>query len=90
MLEFKVKADAIIKEKYGITVEHITAPKSYEEYFYYTCNGKKSRNVGKIYGFPLQKGNWCNSRLKVDVLDQAQRGAITYIGRRTSPLSQHF
>jgi S-adenosylmethionine synthetase len=80
MLEFKVKADAIIKEKYGITVEHITAPKSYEEYFYYTCNGKKSRNVGKIYGFPLQKGNWCNSRLKVDVLDQAQRGAITYIG----------
>ena len=49
MLEFKAKADAIIKGKYGITVEHITAPKSYEEYFYYTCNGKKSRNVGKIY-----------------------------------------
>lgn len=80
MLEFKDKADALIKERYGIAVEHITAPKSYEEYFYYQCKGKKSRNAGKIYGFPLQKGNWCNSRLKVDVLDQVQKDAITYIG----------
>ena len=80
MVEFKAKADALIFEKYGIKVEHITAPKSYEEYFYYTCNGKKSKNAGKIYGFPLQKGNWCNSRLKVDVLDKVQKGAVTYIG----------
>ena len=80
MMEFKAKADKIIFEKYGIRVEHITAPKSYEDYFYYKCNGKKSRNAGKIYGFPLQKGNWCNSRLKVDVLDRIQKGAITYIG----------
>ena len=80
MVEFKTKADAIIFEKYGIKVEHITAPKSYEDYFYYICNGKKSKNAGKIYGFPLQKGNWCNSRLKVDVLDKVQKGAVTYIG----------
>lgn len=80
MMEFKAKADKIIYEKYGIRVEHISAPKSYEDYFYYKCNGKKSRNAGKIYGFPLQKGNWCNSRLKVDVLDKIQKGAITYIG----------
>ena len=58
MVEFKAKADAIILEKFGIVVEHITAPKSYEDYFYYKCNGKKSKNAGKIYGFPLQKGNW--------------------------------
>lgn len=80
MMEFKAKADAIIYEKYGIRVEHISAPKSYEDYFYYQCKGKKSRNAGKIYGFPLQKGNWCNSRLKVDVLDKIQKGAVTYIG----------
>lgn len=80
MQEFKAKADAIIKERYGISVEHLTAPKTYEDYFYYVCHGTKSRNAGKIYGFPLQKGNWCNSRLKVDVLDQVQKGAITYIG----------
>lgn len=80
MVEFKAKADAIILEKFGIVVEHITAPKSYEDYFYYKCNGKKSKNAGKIYGFPLQKGNWCNSRLKVDVLDKVQKGAVVYIG----------
>ena len=80
MIAFKEKADRIIYEKYGIRVEHITAPKTYEDYFYYKCKGKKSRNTGKIYGFPLQKGNWCNSRLKVDVLRQVQKDNITYIG----------
>ena len=34
MVEFKAKADAIIKERWGITVEHINAGKSYEECFY--------------------------------------------------------
>ena len=34
MVEFKKKADAIIKDRYGIEVEHITAEKSYEECFY--------------------------------------------------------
>ena len=80
MIVFKEKADRIIYEKYGIRVEHITAPKTYEDYFYYKCKSKKSRNAGKIYGFPLQKGNWCNSRLKVDVLDKVQKGNIVYIG----------
>lgn len=80
MMEFKKKADAIILDKYGIPVEHISAPYSYEDYFYYVCNGKRSRNRGKIYGFPLQKGNWCNSRLKVGVLERVQKDAVTYIG----------
>ena len=80
MMEFKRKADEIIKEKYGIKVEHISAPRTYEEYLYSVCRGEKSRNRGKIYGFPLQKGNWCNARLKVGVLDKIQRNAITYIG----------
>ena len=34
MVDFKKKADKIIKERYGIEVEHITAEKSYEELFY--------------------------------------------------------
>ena len=45
MTEFKAKADAIIFEKYGIKVEHITAPKSYDDYFYYTCKA-----IGAIHG----------------------------------------
>ncbi len=80
MVEFKKRADKVIFERYGKVVEHITAPKTYEDYFYYKCKGKKSRNAGKIYGFPLQKGNWCNSRLKVDVLDKVQKGNVVYIG----------
>ena len=66
MVEFKKKADKIIKERYGIEVEHITAPKSYEETFY----AKKIRgeNKGTIYGFPMVKGAWCNSRLKLKPL----------------------
>jgi hypothetical protein len=38
MVEFKAKADKIIKERYGITVEHISS-KPYEHYFYKVCNG---------------------------------------------------
>ena len=33
MLEFKAKADKIIKERYGVVVEHIHAPLSYEQIF---------------------------------------------------------
>ena len=55
MMAFKAKADRIIHDKYGLWVEHITAPKTYEDYFYYQCKGEKSLNAGKIYGFPLQK-----------------------------------
>ena len=66
MVEFKKKADAIIKERYGFDVEHITADKSYEEYFYTKC--KKGKNKGNIYGFPMVTRAWCNSRLKLKPL----------------------
>lgn len=34
MIEFKKKADKIIKERYGITVEHVSAEVTYEDIFY--------------------------------------------------------
>lgn len=77
MVEFKAKADKIIKERWGIKVEHIHS-KPYEYYFYQICNGTKSKNKGKIYGFPLQKGNWCNNRLKTDLLKKIK--GTQYIG----------
>ena len=67
MVEFKKKADKIIKERYGIEVEHITAPKSYEEIFY--AKKIKGENKDTIYGFPMIKGAWCNSRLKLEPLN---------------------
>lgn len=79
MVEFKKKADAIIKERYGIEVEHITADKSYEECFY--TKHQKGKNKGKINGFPMQIGAWCNSRLKVSMLNQFNKADITqYLG----------
>lgn len=78
MVEFKEKADAIIKERYGITVEHISATKSYEEYFY--SKFQRGKNEGQIYGFPMIRGAWCNPRLKVLVLNKINKNAITYIG----------
>lgn len=63
MVEFKKKADVIIKERYGIDVEHMTAGKSYEEYFYE--RRKRGKYSGNIYGFPTIYQPWCNSNLKL-------------------------
>ena len=47
MVEFKAKADRIIKERWGIEVEHRRAKKSYEDLFY-TVWGEKSSHKGQI------------------------------------------
>lgn len=79
MMEFKAKADKVIRERWGIEVEHISANRSYEDVFYRKVG--KGVQAGNIYGFPVRKGAWCNSRLKVSSLKAAQgRGTIAYIG----------
>ena len=109
MMEFKGKADKIIKERYGIEVEHLHAAKTYEEHFY-TIRGSGSVNSNplfrdKLYGFPIQFGPWCNSRLKVAPLKKIQRNknVVAYLGiaadepnrfhnltdRKRSPLVEH-
>lgn len=84
MVEFKEKADKIIKERWGIEVEHIRSKKSYEDCFYMICgeNGRaaKSKCVGCIYGWPFQRGPWCNSRLKQSVLQKIGKSCVQYIG----------
>ena len=76
MVEFKEKADKIILERYGIEVEHLKAPKSYEEWFYRIKS--KGKDKGSIYGFPYTLGAWCNSRLKVNVMNKIK--GVQYIG----------
>ena len=78
MVEFKEKADKIIKERWGIEVEHVRAKRSYEDLFYMVCHGEKSRIAGKIYGWPFQRGPWCNSRLKQAAL--AKIRGVQHIG----------
>lgn len=82
MVEFKKKADAIIKERYGIEVEHIRADKTYEQWFYSVKTGKNKKTnkdrIGQNYGFPYRMGQWCNDRLKVGLLKKIK--GIHYIG----------
>lgn len=83
MVDFKEKADKIIKERWGITVEHFCVTKNadkltYERQFYYTRNNKQFGQV--IYGFPCQRYPWCNSKLKMAVLCKIPENEIQYLG----------
>ena len=81
MVEFKEKADEIIKKRWGITVEHIKGKCTYEDVFYRIHHNSKIGNKGKIYGWPFTlKGPWCNSMLKMPPLKKAERKNIVYIG----------
>lgn len=83
MVEFKAKADRIIKERWGIEVEHLRAKQTYEWQFYQhaKCNEKRrDESRGAIYGFPMVKGAWCNSRLKMPPLNNGMKDAVKYIG----------
>ena len=86
MVEFKKKADRIIKERWGIEVEHICAMKdseilTYEKVFYHRRESSRNGNtVHQMYGWPFQKGAWCNDRLKTGILDKSAVDCIQYLG----------
>ena len=84
MVKFKAKADKIIMDRWGIEVEHIRSARNYNDIFYMICGGngrkaEKSKNVGNIYGWPFQRGPWCNSRLKQSVLQKIAKSEVQYI-----------
>lgn len=71
MVEFKAKADEIIKARWGIEVEHLCATRNgekmtYEKLFYHVPKRKnENRMRGGYTGFPYQGRPWCNTKLKV-------------------------
>lgn len=76
MVEFKKKADKIIKKRWGIEVEHIRHKMSYEKIFYRPiCRGTKK---GTLKGWPLIKGGWCHN-LKI-FNKSSPKNAISYVG----------
>ena len=86
MVEFKDYADRVIKERYGIEVEHYTAKKvdrvcsekvSYDSYFYQIMQSGK--HIGTYKGFPMQRGNWC-TKLKLSALSEMPKCDIQYLG----------
>lgn len=80
MVKFKEKADRIIKDRWGIEVEHFYATDkdgnklTYEKMFYHIPKrrppkmmgggGKPGKKHGTIMGWPFLRGPWCNSDLK--------------------------
>lgn len=86
MVEFKARADKIIKDRWGITVEHIKAKRTFEQLFYRRKQDSKyeTRN-GNIYGWPMVKHPYCNSMLKMEAINRAKKvlqgqRVIQYIG----------
>ena len=78
MVAFKNKADAIIKVRYGIEVEHIRYKQSFESIFYQ--KKKKGKFSGGIYGFPItiNSGGWCKILKVMNRLNV--KGCVTYVG----------
>lgn len=87
MVEFKDKADRIIKERFGIEVEHFTAvykdgrKKTYDSVFHQVY--RSGNWTGRIYGFPMVKGQWCN-KLKTEAIKLAEKSqegdCVSYVG----------
>ena len=78
MMEFKAKADKIIKARWGIEVEHIRHKMSYEEMFYRPiCRGPKE---GVTKGWPLTSNSraWCKHLKVMNRLSLA--GSVSYVG----------
>lgn len=78
MVEFKTKADKIIKERWGIEVEHIRHQMTYEQMFYRVV--KHGKTAGTIKGWPLTRksNSWCK-HLKITSKLQ-QKDCVHYIG----------
>lgn len=97
MVEFKAKADAWIKEHFGIEVEHIFATKrerereresklrTFENTFYEVH--ERGKHIGELRGFPMQRGPWCNDRLKTAALDRCRKADLRedFLSREIPP-----
>lgn len=79
MVEFKKKADKIIKERWGIEVEHFRGPRTFADCFF-TKVGKRGKKefVGNIRGWPIRCGQYCLRDLKLPALKAANRNGGTY------------
>lgn len=86
MVEFKAHADRIIKERWGIKVEYVCAmsrggKRVYEDIFYqHRATSRNGNTLHKMYGWPYQRGPWCNDRLKINALKEINQKGTVYLG----------
>lgn len=74
------EANKRIKEKYGITVKTLPYKVTFKDQFYKVK--QKGNHIGDIYGFPFIIESWCNSSLKLQVID-------SYISSIKEPVTQY-
>ena len=80
MVEFKAKADGIIKERWGIEVEHVRSKWTFESRFYSKISERaKPEYRGHTMGWPLMLGSWCSRDLKISKLE-CGNNCVNYIG----------
>ena len=93
VVEFQHKADVKIYDRYGIAVEHVRSPHTFESLFYGIMSDRSNR-AGEIRGWPFQRGCWANSFLKIEPFRKAiGRGDGQYIGiaaNETLRIKHHF
>lgn len=78
MVEFKDHADRIIKERWGIEVEHIRCRNTYQDMFYRRKSIRAKRNPGKIRGWPMRGGqaaDGCGGAAAVPYVQRTGKGA---------------
>ena len=63
LVEFRNRMDKEIEERYGISVTHVRAEKSFVELFYKPFT-ERSKCFGDIYGWPPINRHWCMGFLK--------------------------
>lgn len=68
MAEWIPTAEKILREKFGIVVDHAYSGVTYCEQFY--REKTKGKHIGDKYGFPHIIGAWCNDRLKVKAIQK--------------------
>lgn len=82
--QFKKYADDIILKRYGFEVLHLKSKHTYDETFHRVRQeGKRTKpeNVGKIYGFPMTCGAWCNRDLKMNPINAyKKKNQFWYVG----------
>lgn len=86
MVEFKAYADRIIKERWGIEVEHIRCRNTYQDVFYRRKSTMAKKNPGQIRGWPMRGGPggaWCQGDVKLPALREINKRRdrnVMYLG----------
>ena len=66
-----------LEKQYGIKTTIVQAKETYYDRFFakYERGGK----IGQIYGFPMRRGAWCNSNLKIKPISDWKRQAGDFL-----------